>query len=419
MRAASPRARAFLIVLLLLGLGLRLQEVTPLLSHLGERDNPGPELRDFRDALYEPGHDLREGHNPYDPGPYTDRHPGHQELDLYGPQVFLLAVPFSMLPVAAAQVLWLVALALATLLLAWSCWALIGRPPDAWVVAGTCGALLATNAMSQVVLTGNIALLCAATGLAAVHLSRRRPLAAGALLAVALIKPQLGVPFALVLGVCLGRWRAVAAGAGIAAALAIVPTIVVVAAAGGVNEFAESVGRNLDLSTELAGDIAGRADLLRVDLWGAIGKLADVNPTTVTQLATLACFIGLAAVVIRRRALHRSAVLAAPAVGLVAAAVVAGMPHYPYDLTLLTALVVGALWGAWGTRHQPLLAWGLALLGAAALFHLGFADDMLSRAGLGRDLRYSIDAILVALAYAVALAATARLARAAPRGHRG
>ena len=237
-------------------------------------------------------------------------------------------------------------------------------------------------------------------------------------MAVALIKPQLGLPFVLVLGVCLGRWRAVVAGAAVAAALAAIPTVLVISAAGGVGAFVDSAERNLELSTELGGNIAGRDDLLRVDIWGAIGKLADVNPTTATQLATLVVFIGLAAVAIRRRGLQRPPVLPAPVIGLLTVGVLAAMPHYPYDLTLLAPLVLAALFGPWGDPPQRALAAGLALLGAAGLFHLGFVDSALSDAGIGLDLRSSIDATLVTAAYIVALVTTLRIATSGPPSNR-
>ena len=402
MRATSALARAAMVVLLVGGIALRSQELVPTLRHLDERDNPRAELRDFRDTVYEPGHDLRDGNNPYDPEPYLKRHPGHQELDLYGPHLFLVALPASMLPVAVAQALWLLAMAAAVVTLAWLCWLLAGRHPDAWVVGGTTGALLATNPVQQGVLTGNISLVIVAACAAAIHWSARRPMLAAACVAVVLVKPQFGLPLALLIALGLRRPKPAVAGIAGAAALSIVPGILLLDAAGGIRNFLDAVGRNLDHSTELYGDVAGRASVMRSDLWGAIGKLADVNPTTATQLLTFVAVTAIAIAVLwvtsprfRRESTHRTGVV------LVIAAILLGLPHFSYDLPLLGVAFVVAVFG-------PDRRYAIALACLVPLVHVGTADRVLDEIGVGLDLRQSIDALAVTAVFVLAAISGAR-----------
>lgn len=385
---------------LLLGLVLRGQDLSPLLDDLGERDNPSPLLRDFRDTMYEPGRDTIDGHNPYDPEPYMERHPGHQELDLYVPHFLVLAVPASMVPVAVSQGIWLAVMAGAVVLLAAAGWRLADRSPPAWASVASVGFLLLINPVTQALRTGNVSLVCCAA-LAWVLATRDdrswTTVAAGA---VACIKPQLGLPLLALLAIGpAGRALAVRI-VGAVAVLSIAPVTALLVDSGGVGGLLDVVGRNLDHSSELYGTIAGNAAFERADLWGAIAKLADTDPTTGLQLLTFVAVLVIAVAAIRRG----GEPVAASAVA--AGAVVLGLPHYSYDLVLVGPPLI--MLAARGIRGAPpaTLVCGLGLVLVAA--HVGATDRALEELGFSLDLRQALDALALSLAFVAGVVALLR-----------
>lgn len=396
-RAVHPLLRVGVVVLLLVAASLRYSEVRGALDALDDVDSERPELRDFRDTIYVPGIDFRDGNVPYDADPYVARHPGHQELDLYTPHVFVLAVPMSALPIALAQGLWLLVILAALVVIAWMCLALAGRAANGWEIAGIVGVLLLTNPVLSMIVTGNISVLVISAALGALLWSERRPVLAGVLVAVAMLKAQTGLPLVVLLGFALWRWRPVVIGLAGAAALSVVPLLVLVGRAGGVGGFADVLEHNLEVSERLYGDLAGREDLARSDIWGGIGKLLQVNPTTATQVALFLVVSVVLVRVTRRCSAADGDQAAVLTLGLVS--IVAGLPHFPYDLTLLAPTIVVLL-----VAGRPWSPIRIALLVALAIpmVHLGRVDEAITNTGASVFVAQSIDGLMVGAAFVLA-----------------
>ncbi|HEX6840050.1 MAG TPA: glycosyltransferase family 87 protein [Stellaceae bacterium] len=137
---------------------------------------------------------------------------------LYPPHFLLLALPFGLLPFSASYALFMLvtgAILVATL------W-LYAAPEQRWLHIAS---VLLCPAASMTVIAGQNAFLTAALLIGGFGLLPRRPLLAGAFLGIATFKPTLWlmVPVALV---AARQWRALAAAAAMAGALALASLMV-------------------------------------------------------------------------------------------------------------------------------------------------------------------------------------------------
>ena len=312
----------------------------------------GDAFQDYRDTVHHPVRDLVAGHDPYAHEEFVARHPGSLEFDLYTPAWLAVVAPFAAFPYGAGAALWFAASALLAVGLSWLVLAAAGRwrGPPALVVA-LAGAVLLSGPGQLGLFSGQPHFLMAAAvtaallGVAAVGHPTGRAAAVAAGTGVALLKPQWGVPLAILVA-AVGYWRPVLVGVGAALAVSLVPLALAVGAAGGPSAFASDVADNARYSSSVYGDFAD-PELRRVDPINVPGQLADVRATTASQVAQALVVLAIAWVALR--ALPRRHPLV-PVV--MATAVLAAAPHFGYDAVVLVLPLVVLVAGS-AARSLP------------------------------------------------------------------
>jgi len=326
---------------------------------------------DFRDTVWLPARDLLAGNDPYDLRAYLRRNPGAQEFPLYAPGVLVLGVLVAWLPLWAAMALWWVVLvaSLAVVGRVALRWARlpVGAAPVALVVA----LVVLTPPGRQALSAGQVAIPAAAACLVALGSDRRW--AAAAAVAVALVKPQVGIPLLGVLLV-LGRWRAARDGTALAVLVSLPVAVLLAVRAGGPVAWVRTLVDNLGLSFSSPATSASRSGSTRIDVAGLLSRLGVGLSSTVTlalTLVVLAALLVVLAVVARR---HRTT----PAVAActVAGALVLAAPTELYAYVVTVPAVVAGLARLTATGADRRLGLpGLALL--VPFVHLATVDELL------------------------------------------
>lgn len=368
------------------------------------------QLGDFRDTIWVPGQYLLSGGNPYDTPSYVAAHPWAQEFNLYAPVWLVLSVGLSLLPFSVATAVYL-ALGAAgaagflwvTLRLVAPHWVRFGVPLGlVWFALWSPSRYALQNGGTWLVLLGCVLVL---DGLTRPAPADRRRIAVG--VALALIKPQFGVPL-LVFALAAGRRDAVWRGV-VGLAVASLPAgVACVVAAGGIGEFVDGVRANLayssspDSPTGLASPFNGRIDVL-----GMAARLGAVDQPGWAALAVLVVSLAVGAFVVRRAGSPLAVIGAAAALTLLA------VVHQPYDVVILVLPAVLGLAGAVAQRSSTgrlrppraeVLAWVAA---AVPVLHLhGLSVRLVPGLGrLGADL---IDVAALLLAVLAGLVACRR-----------
>lgn len=374
--ALRSRAVALLVAVLAAGVSLRYVVVTlagRIAAHGSAAHGPS-DLVDFRDATWLPVRWMLSGRDPYDVVTYSEQHPYAQAFTLYTPAHLTLWSPLGALPYPVAQVL--VTLLSAAAVMTYG--AATGRhtlrvlrpwasDTDRLLAAGL-GVLAAWafRALAVGFGFGQPSVLYTAAAAAAL-LGWGGPQGRPVLVALALLKPQTGLPVLLALLV-LGRRHDALRGLGLVA-LGSVPAIVLVSGpAGGplrwLWRLPTAVRQVLD-SPDAGAGVTGRLDL------------GSVTGRPATALVLLVCAAAYAPLLLlaRRRADRR-----APVALLLAAGALLAFPHWDYDaLWLLAPLALTA--AAPRALRDPVLVAGLGLLAAVGLcpgpvlVRLGLVDD--------------------------------------------
>jgi Glycosyltransferase family 87 len=413
-------AFAALLLVFLLGLAVNALDLSrPADPESARPGDPAPQVfRDYRDTAYWPVRDLVAGNNPYDVDAYLERRPGLQEFGLYLPAWLLLSLPFAVLPYDLSKFAYLGLLLVLAAVFGWAIVRASGRSAPVPVVLGVVGAVLLCAPGQATLYLGQATFQVAIGAVVAVHLAGRRPWLAGVGVAIALLKPQIGVPLVLLL-LAWRLWRPVLAGLVVAGLASLVPLTAAVAGAGGVGPFADSVRENADYSAARYDDVDGRGSG-RVDLPATIGKLTGADAGTGRQLVTMAVVVAVAVPALAGLGRPGRDGPAHPlAVTLVATGVLVATPHFGYDLLLaawpLAALLAGS------RRHDPPLTTPLRAVLVALLLvpllHVSRVESALDAAGVPADVRSAMDGLAVAAAFAVAaVAAVAALVQSAGGG---
>lgn len=307
-------------------------------------------MSDFRDTGILPNLALDRGINPYDLVAYHDFAPHAQYFNPYAPWWLSVTRPLSSFAWDQATLMWACVLgALVVLAGVVGGRELASRFSVAWwVTVPWCVVLLwLWRPVALANGLGNIgAVVAIAAGLSLIVRSRWL----GALLvAVAWIKPQYGIPLAVIMMIIPSlRFRYL-----IGTSLAIVaslPEVVRLAdAAGGVSPLLSSVVNNaLAVGDESAVDLmAGRIDL--GGLFAAFGWFpGSALPMGMGVLAIAATAVWMRPA---KQVSHRAGFL-------LAAVLLIGFPHFHYDLSVLVLLAPGAVAEAWRTpRSAPAGRW--------------------------------------------------------------
>lgn len=379
---AVRTAAAALVFIVALGVN-----VYVLMGNLQRASVPGVQpaaLDDFRDAIYYPTVDFLRGGNPYDVEGYFSRQPVDQEFDLYAPTQLIVHVPFALMPYRAAELTYFGVSILLVVVLGRALLVLIGSRPTVVAVLLVASAVLLSMPGRAALDKGQSTLPAVLGAYLAIRVGDRRPWLGGIGLALSLVKPQFGVPLALLLLV-RGDRRTAAAGVGILAgtSLLVLPSLVM--ASGGVTRFASLLRANYEFASSAPYSALDGPLSFRVDGAGLVARLHDslAGPLTQPVVFVVVMSIGaLALVRLRQGAAPRKGPFPEDlGVGLICLATVVSVFHGRYDLLLLAwplAALVKRFSSSW-QEHAPRLRWALVLLlGVPVVYSAKVSDAALS-----------------------------------------
>ncbi|MFI9009109.1 glycosyltransferase 87 family protein [Actinosynnema sp. NPDC053489] len=367
---------------------------------------PEERLQDFRDALYFPVREFLAGGNPYLPDTMFDHWPVRQAFNLYQPYHLLLHAPFALPGYRVGAVAF--TLASLVLLVALALLAAGRLRPHVPVVLGT--AVVATLlVLSQVgkaqLYVGQVNPLIAVGAAGALLARRDAPRWAAVALALAWLKPQFGLPLAVLLFV-RGSRRVALGGTAIAAAASLVVVVPLVARGGGVGPFLDAIAANL---AHAEGTTYGAVDSMtaqRVDVAAVFYRVTGWVPAGAEPVVLIGV-LAVSAVLARR--LDRMGQPAAADL-LTCLAVVAGVVHQPGDVLIAvpSLVAVGVVWWRRGCERDWRLALAVALL-LVPFAHLHFVSRVVRAVASARaDVTVDGVAVVAAWALAAAFAATRR-----------
>jgi hypothetical protein len=358
-------------------------------------------MQDFRDATYFPLREFLAGGNPYDPSVMFAHWPVRQDFNLYQPYHLVLHLPFALADYRVGAVAFvLTSLLLLVLLAAVAAHAL--RP---WVpvpfALGTAAiaTLLVTSQVGKAQLyLGQVNPLVAMGAAGALAGRNRHPKWAAVGLAVAWLKPQFGLPLAILL-FARGSRRVALTGTALAAAASLPVVLLLVFRGGGLGAFLDVIAANLAHAT---GTSYGAVDSLtaqRVDIPAVLFRSTGWLPPGAEVLALLG--VPAVSVVLVRR-LDRMGDPALVAVGdlLTCLAVVVCVVHQPGDVLIAVPAmaVLAAVW--WRRRSEP--GWGLAglatIASAVPFAHLYVVDETISEL-FGARAAVTVDGVAVVVAW--------------------
>ena len=332
---------------MVLGLALAIVRVAPLQQVGALRVGAPWVMDDFRHVVYYPSRAFWDGLNPYDSSSYMKRYPVDVAVSLYAPAIFLLFLPFALLPLGASSISYFILTVLLTLVLAWAALQLSGWRPTSSSILAVGGIVLLSRPGHWNLLSGQVTLVLVLATYCALRFSQSAPPLAGAGIALALLKPTFGMPLILVL-LAQGARRALAWGIGLAAALNLPVLAVLVRREGGLSPFLTTVAQTSHATTtKLAADAMG--GVWRVDLPALVSRLSGQPLGTWTGSLVGAAVLLPVMLMSRRLGESNGSAQKHVLTALVCCAVLLSIYHLAYDLLLLTlpgAVVARALQGA-------------------------------------------------------------------------
>ncbi|MFD7658030.1 glycosyltransferase 87 family protein [Actinosynnema sp. NPDC059797] len=364
-------------------------------------------MQDFRDALYFPIREFLDGGNPYHPAVMFAHWPVRQNFNLYQPYHLVLHLPFALPGYRVGAVAF--ALASLVLLVLLAVLAAGRLRPHVPLAVGTAvvGALLLLSQVGKAQLyVGQVNPLIAVGAAGALLWRDRHPRWAALALALAWLKPQFGLPLALLL-LARGSWRVALTGTAVAAvaSLAVVAPLV---SRGGVGAFLDAVSANLAHASQTSYGAVDSLTSQRVDVAAVFFRLTGWLPPG-AEAAVPVVALAVSAVLVRR--LDRAGAPAAADL-LTCLAVVVAVVHQPGDVLIaVPALVAVAV--AWWPRRRERGLWpvGAVLLLAAVPFaHLHFVS-LAVRDVLGARADVTLDGVALVLAWALMAAFAAGAVR--------
>jgi hypothetical protein len=186
------------------------------LSGLSHEVNADWAMVDFRSSVYYPAVAFLRGDNPYDPRAFLAQYPSEDTFPLYLPAILLLHAPLALLGYAGAAITFYVFTLALTLVTAFVALRMNGVDRSAALVVFVASLMVLSRPGHMNLLVGQNTLVYVLGTYLALWAAERSPIASGAGLMLACLKPTFGVPLA-VLMLAQGHVRAVA----IAAAMAV------------------------------------------------------------------------------------------------------------------------------------------------------------------------------------------------------
>lgn len=369
-RWVIPAVIVFLLVATAGFLGLRGQIVGPAEDMRdGARGLSAPAadrayFSDFRDTVWLPVRDMAAGGNPYDAPAYLDRHPYAYEFT-YAPAQLVLFAPLAVLPLETAATVWFVLLVVGAVGLGWLAMAVTDLPRRADLLLVLGAAILLTRPMVLMIVFGQTSMV-AILG-TTVALVRRRPDLVTAIgLAGAWLKPQFGLPVAVLLLV-VGARRAVWIGTALAAAVSLPAVVWLSINSGGVPAFISSLPVALDAALH-SPTTRPTNGTVTPDLAGLIAHVTGADGSSIPLVASFALVLSIGAWALRRGTANGGP-LVHPAVGAGLTTVLLCLPHFSYDLVLLVPVVAAIGQGVHDSagRRLRVIAVAAALLATLPL----------------------------------------------------
>ena len=369
---------------------------------------PEERLQDFRDALYFPIREFLAGGNPYDPAAMFAHWPVRQNFNLYQPYHLVLHLPFALPDYRVGAI----AFTLASLVLLALLGLLAARQAKLPLVLGTAviAALLVTSQVGKAQLyVGQVNPLIAVGAAAALMSRSSHPRVAALGLAVAWLKPQFGLPLAVLL-FARGS-RRVALGGTAVAALASLPVVgLLVYRGGGVGPFLDVIAANLEHASKTSYGAVDSLTAQRVDLPAVFFRVTDWLPPA----AELAALVGVLAVTAHlARKLDRGDEDSRPVADLITCVgAVVALVHQPGDVLIAVPAMAAVAVVCWRRRkEQNWRITGFAVLALLVPFaHLYFVNSaVIGLFGSRADVTVDGVAIVVAWVLLVVVAARKRV----------
>ncbi|GAA1274892.1 glycosyltransferase family 87 protein [Saccharothrix xinjiangensis] len=364
-------------------------------------------MQDFRDALYFPIREFLDGGNPYHPAVMFAHWPVRQSFNLYQPYHLVLHLPFALPDYRVGAVAFaLASLVLLVLLAVLAAGRLRPHVPLAVGTAVVAALLVLSQVGKAQLYVGQVNPLIAVGAAGALLWRDRHPRWAAPALALAWLKPQFGLPLALLL-FARGSRRVALTGTAVAAAasLAVVAPLV---SRGGSGAFLDSIAANLAHAGQTPYGAVDSMTAQRVDIAAVFFRLTGWAPPG-AEVVALVGALAVSAVLVRR--LDRAGAPAAADL-LTCLAVVVAVVHQPGDV-LIAAPALVAVAAVWWPRRR-VRAWrpvGVALLLVAVPFaHLHFVG-LAVRDALGARADVTLDGVALVLAWALLAAFAAGVAR--------
>ena len=362
-------------------------------------------LADFRDAVYYPTVSFLNGENPYDQQ-FVEQYPVRFRMSPYTPLFLSLHVPFGVLPLAASQLSYFVFMIVLTLVLSWLSLRMCGRNPTVASITGIAALILVSRPGHLNLMYGQTTLEFVLLVYVALYAALRSSWFSGLALAGATMKVTFGLPLA-VLMVVERQYRSVAIGICIAILATLIPTLVLVHAAGGistlVNTYLECV-----LGFESAPSTSAVASAYRIDAVAIIGRLSGLSPGLFTKLFLFSSILLVAGLAMRRvRASFRGRAAELFCISVACIAILIATYQQTYGALLLVLPVMALVLNCWapsellaGSAARCLL---IVLLSVPLVNHLIAPRfwHLFDREGLAWTFLVSMNGIALALAFGV------------------
>ncbi|MGZ3146660.1 glycosyltransferase family 87 protein [Lentzea chajnantorensis] len=361
-----------------------------------EANLPEERMQDFRDALYFPIREFLAGGNPYDPAVMFAHWPVRQNFNLYQPYHLVLHLPFALPDYRVGAV----AFALACLVLLVGLAVMAAGHARLPLVAGTAvvATLLVTSQVGKAQMyVGQVNPLIAVGAAGVLLLRRSHPCWAAAALALAWLKPQFGLPLALLVFV-RGDRRVALTGTAVAAAASL-PVATLLVLRDGLGGFLDIIQRNLAWAGSTGYGAVDSVTAQRIDLPAVFFRTTGWLPPA-AELVALCGVLAVTAVLARR--LDRRADGGAAADVLTCLGTVVALVHQPGDVLIAVPALVALAVVCWRRRQEAHWRWAgaAALLLAVPFAHLHFVDTAV-RAALGARAAVTLDGVAVVAAWLV------------------
>jgi len=364
-------------------------------------NRPEVRMQDFRDALYFPVREFLSGGNPYDPAAMFAQWPVRQSFNLYQPYHLALHLPFALPGYRVGAVAFaVVSLLLLVVLAGMAASRLRPAVPLALGTAAVTALLVLSQVGKAQLYLGQVNPLIAVGAAGALLTRTSHPRLASVALALAWLKPQFGLPLAVLL-FARGSRRVALSGTAVAAVASLPVVALLVARGGGPGPFLDAIAANLAHATGTDYGAVDSPTGQRVDLAAVLYRLTDWLAPAAEPLA-LAGVLAVSVVLVRR--LDRLGIPDACAVAdlLTCLAVVVAVVHQPGDVLIAvpSATLAAVVWWRHRREHRlPLV--GLAVAALAVPFaHLHVVDSAV-RALFSPRAAVTLDGVAVVTAWLV------------------